>query len=377
MKILHTGDWHIGITRWGIDRSEEVFNSLEFIIKIIEEEDIDVILIAGDIFDHRMPKGEDLHRTTEILRRMSKDRRIVIAITGNHDWNDLASGINTFSSLANVHFATNIGIQSYKTRKGESFLVGTFPYIAERNFLYLGREERKEDLGENLKDIINEINERFLPDTVNIFLAHTFIEGAVLGSAMKLSFASHFAFPPSWLPNRAHYIALGHAHKSQRIEGSPAPAYYCGSVIKVDFSEVHDKKKIYIVDATSGGNATIESREIPVKELMEIEFKFSQLETKASLVRDFEGFIKVKVILDIPEMNPISKIKQSIPNCVEVEILQNYETQKATKKIDLTQDPSELFSQYLLLKEGKVEEEVIKVFKDLYMEAVLNADTGH
>jgi len=377
MRILHTGDWHIGITRWGIDRTEEVFNSLEFIIKIIEEEDIDVVLISGDIFDHRMPKGEDLHRATKILQRMSEDDRLVIAITGNHDWNDLASGINTFSSLANVHFATNMGVQPYKTRKGELLVVGTFPYIAERNFLYLGREERKENLGENLRDIIDEINMRFLPNAVNIFLAHTFIEGAILGSAMKLSFTSHFAFPPSWLPNRAHYIALGHAHKAQRVKDSPSPAYYCGSVIKVDFSEVNDKKIVYIVDATSDRNATVESREIPVKELMELEFKFSQLETKASLVRDFEGFIKAKVILDTPDLNHINKIKQAIPNCVEIEILQSYESQKASKKVDITQDPSELFSQYLTLKEGKVDEEVIKVFKDLYMEATLNADTEH
>ncbi|MGC9064019.1 MAG: metallophosphoesterase family protein, partial [bacterium] len=237
MRILHTGDWHIGITRWGIDRTEEVFNSLEFIIEIIEKEDVDVILIAGDIFDHRMPRGDALNRVTRILQRMGEDGRLVMAITGNHDWNDLASGINTFSSLANVYLFTKIGVESYTTRRGERLVIGTLPYLAEREFLFLGKDERKENLGQHLQDVFNDINKRFLPDTVNIFLAHTFIEGAVLGSAMRLSFTSHFALPPSWLPNRADYIALGHAHKLQRIEGSPAPTYYCGSIIRIDFSE--------------------------------------------------------------------------------------------------------------------------------------------
>jgi len=377
MRILHTGDWHIGVTRWGIDRTEEIFSSLEFIIKIIEEEKIDVVLVAGDIFDHRMPKGEDLNRTTKILQRMSEDGRLVIAITGNHDWSDLASGINTFSSLVNVHLFTEIGMQVYTTRKGETLRIGTFPYLAERNFLYLGREERKEDLGRSLQDIFNDINSRFLPDTVNIFLAHTFIEGAILGSAMKLSFASHFALPPSWLPNRAHYIALGHAHKAQKMDGSPAPAYYCGSIIRVDFSEANDKKGVYIIDATPDRSANIEMIEIPVKELMELEFKSSQLESKSILVKDFDGFIKAKVILDTPEINPISRIKQAMPNCVEVEVLEDYTSKGTDKRVDLSKDPSELFSQYLSLKEERVDEDVIRLFRELYMEASINADIEH
>lgn len=375
MRILHTGDWHIGINRWGIDRSEEIFKSIDFIVKTVEEEDIDVILIAGDLFEHRMPKGEDLQKTTKVLQRLGESGRKVIVITGNHDWEDLEASLNMFSSLANVYFLTNIGVKSFETRKGETLRLGVLPYFWERDFLFIsGETTRREKLGERLKDYLNEINRRFLPDTVNILVAHTFVEGAVLGSAVKLSFSSNFALPPSWLPDRAHYIALGHAHKPQKIQNSPVPAYYCGSIIRIDFSEKDDKKGFNIIDVRPNIIAKVEHREIPCKELMELEIRYSQLESKAVMVRDFEGYIKVRLIMDVIDKNPISKVKQLIPNCTEVETVYAFKSDKDTLKIDFNSEPSKLFRQYLTLREGNVDDEIIRLFEELYKEASLNED---
>lgn len=139
MRILHTGDWHIGINRWGIDRSEEVFRSIDFIVKTVEEEDIDVILIAGDLFDHRTPKGENLQRATRILQKLGESERKVIVVTGNHDWNDLEASLNMFSSLSNVYFLTQIGVMSFETKKGETLRLGVLPYFWERDFMFMGR----------------------------------------------------------------------------------------------------------------------------------------------------------------------------------------------------------------------------------------------
>lgn len=378
MRILHTGDWHIGITRWGIDRSEEVFKSIEFIVDVVKREDIDVILIAGDLFDHRMPKGENLHRTAEILQKLGEEGRKVIVITGNHDWKELAISLGIFSSLANVHFLTGIGVKSFRTRRGEVLRVGSLPYLWERDFLHIGDDvTRREKLGEHLHRRLEEINQGFLPDSINVLLGHIFVEGALLGSAVKLSFSSNFAIPPSWFPNRAHYIALGHAHKPQNIEGSPAPAYYCGSIIRIDFSEVDDKKYINIIDVKPDRIANVEKVEIPCKELMELEFKISQLDSTAVMVKDFEGYIKARIFMDVLEKNPVSRVKQLIPNCVEVETIYQPEIKKDKHQIDLTLEPSKLFSHYLSLKDGKVDDEVIKVFEELYREATLNEDSEY
>lgn len=371
MKILHTGDWHIGINRWGIDRTEEVFKSIDFIVKTVEEEDIDVVLIAGDLFDHRMPKGEDLQRTTKILQRLGESGRKVIVITGNHDWDDLEASLNMFSYSSNVHFLTSMGVITFETRKGEKLRLGSLPYFWERDYLFIGGEtSRREGLGERLKESLDKINRGFLPDTVNILVAHTFIEGAILGSAVRLSFSSNFALPPSWLPDRVHYIALGHAHKAQKIQNSPVPAYYCGSIIRIDFSEKDDKKSFNIIDVRPDRIANVEQREIPCKELMELEFKYSQLESRAIMVRDFDGYIKVRLIMDAIDKNPITKVKQLIPNCVEVEVVYSSQSDKDTRKVDFNSEPSKLFHQYLALREGNVDDEIIELFEKLYKEAL-------
>lgn len=80
--------------------------------------------------------------------------------------------------------------------------------------------------------------------------------------------------------------------------------------------------------------------------------------------------------MDILENNPISKVKQAIPNCVEVETIYQQSFKRDKSKVDLSLEPSKLFSQYLLLKEGNVDEGVIKIFEELYREAVLNEDSG-
>ncbi len=378
MRILHTGDWHIGITRWGIDRSEEVFNSIEFIVDVVKREDIDVVLIAGDLFDHRMPKGENLHRAAEILQRLGEDERKVIIITGNHDWKELAVSLGIFSSLANVYFLTGIGVKSFRTRKGEILRVGSLPYFWERDFLHIGDDvTRREKLGEHLHRRLEEINRGFLPDSINVLLGHIFVEGALLGSAVKLSFSSSFAIPPSWLPNRAHYIALGHAHKPQSIVSSPAPTYYCGSIIRIDFSELDDKKYINIIDVKSDRFVNVERIEVPCKELMELEFKISQLDSIKVMVQDFDGYIKARILMDILEKNPVSRVRQLIPNCVEVETIYQPGVKKDRHQIDLSLEPSKLFSHYLSLRDGNVDNEVIKVFEELYREATLNEDSEH
>ncbi len=378
MRILHTGDWHIGITRWGIDRSEEVFKSIEFIIDVVEKEDIDVVLIAGDLFDHRMPKGENLYRTAEILQKLGGDNRKVIVVTGNHDWRELATSLGVFSALSNVYFLTGVGVKSFTTRKGESLRLGSLPYFWERDFLHVGDDlTRREKLGESLHRRLEEINQRFLPNSVNILLGHIFVEGALLGSEMKLSFSSNFAIPPSWFPNRAHYVALGHAHKPQSVAGSPVPTYYCGSIVRIDFSEANDKKSINIIDAKPGGIACVSQIEIPCKELMELEFKFSQLEPTALMVKDFEGYIKARIFMDVLEKNPVSRVKQLIPNCVEVETIFQTESKRDTHHVDFSLEPSKLFYHYLSLREGNVDGEVIKIFEELYREATLNEDSQH
>ncbi|MBP8638540.1 MAG: exonuclease SbcCD subunit D [Dictyoglomi bacterium] len=378
MRILHTGDWHIGINRWGIDRSEEVFRSIDFIVKTVEEEDIDVILIAGDLFDHRTPKGENLQRATRILQKLGESERKVIVVTGNHDWNDLEASLNMFSPLSNVYFLTQIGVMSFETKKGETLRLGVLPYFWERDFMFMGGETvRRENLGERLRGGLDKINRGFLPDTVNILLAHTFIEGAVLGSAMRLSFSSNFALPPSWLPDRAHYVALGHAHKPQKIQNSPVPAYYSGSIIRIDFSELDDKKSFNIIDVKPDRPAVIEQREIPCRELMELEIKLSQLESKAILVKDFDGYIKVKLVVDVTDKNPISRVKQLIPNCIEVETVYPAQSTGSVSSVDLTSEPSKLFHQYLILKDGRVDDEVIKLFEELYREVSSDENPEH
>ena len=137
------------------------------------------------------------------------------------------------------------------------------------------------------------------PQTINLFLAHLFVDNSITcGSERDIHIAKPYAVSAQRFPSTAHYIALGHLHRPQEIT-APAPTYYAGSPLQLDFGEEGQEKRIVIIDAHPGKPANISS--IPLasgRTLRSIAGSLEELESAAGAAGD--DLLRVTIRLDKP-----------------------------------------------------------------------------
>jgi exonuclease SbcD len=169
--------------------------------------------------------------------------------------------------------------------------------------------------------MIRMLAERFRPDAVNLLAAHTHLDGAVIaGSERTVHLGENWAATPQAIPPAAHYVALGHIHRPQRIEAAPAPTHYAGSPLQLDFGEEGERKSFVVAEARPGRPAAVEL--IPYEgglELRSVRATFDELEQQVETLRT-AGWLRVKVPLASPDPNLNSKVRRLLPNAVSVDV---------------------------------------------------------
>src|SRR5262249_7588119 len=153
--------------------------------------------------------------------------------------------------------------------------------------LATGETEARQRYADSLKAVVEHLASRFRPDAVNILVAHTHVEGAVLsGSERQVHVGEQWAAAAQALPARAHYVALRHIHKPQQVRSAPAPTYYAGSPLQLDFGEAGEEKSFVVVNARPRQPARVE--QVPYrggKPLTLVRATFAELERDAPRLR--------------------------------------------------------------------------------------------
>ena len=290
-RLLHTADWHLGRRLEGRSRHAEQVAVLDEICEIAEREQVDAVLIAGDVYDSYNPpaEAESLYYST-IVRLVDGGRRPVIVIAGNHDSPDRlrasdpygrALGVVTLGYPDDVAEAfdcgegkmacTGIGPSSLRLRlaSGESINVIPLPYPSEAR---LGRllSERldDEDAGRDYEQGVRRLMERaaaecFVEGGTNIVMSHLFLSGGQESESERpIQVGGAHSVWPTTFPEGTSYVALGHLHRPQQFERPDGTVVrYAGSPLCYSFSEAGQEKGITIVDV-AGGSAEV--RTIPL-----------------------------------------------------------------------------------------------------------------
>ncbi|MGB9809167.1 MAG: metallophosphoesterase family protein, partial [Caldanaerobacter sp.] len=241
MRILHTSDWHLGKTLENFSRFEEQEKFLDDFVRMAEEYDVDMVIIAGDIYDSSNPpaKAEMLFYNT--LKRLANGERVIIAIAGNHDNPDRLSAASPLAYEQGVILLGSIKIVvptgdfgSFKVLnsgegffeveiKGERAVVIALPYPSEKrlNEIFsesIEEEERQKSYSERVGELFKELSKNYREDTINIAVSHIYVAGGEeAGSERPIQLGGSFTMELKHLPEKAQYIALGHLHKPQRI----------------------------------------------------------------------------------------------------------------------------------------------------------------
>jgi exonuclease SbcD len=331
MRIVHTADWHAGRVWKNQHRLPELEAVLEHLGDFIERERIDLVLVAGDLFEHQMPSPEAERVVSRFFLRLGRAGVPSVVIAGNHDHPLRLENWGLFAELVGVRARSlprppeQGGLIEVATRAGEIARVAAVPWASPGRLveaLTLARDETqaRQQYADLMRQIFERLASGFRPDTVNLVVAHAHLDGArVGGSERVVTLGEEWASLPQALPPTAQYVALGHIHRPQRMASAVAHSEYAGSALQLDFGEVGDEKSFVVVEVAPGRPPRVER--VPYeggKMLGDWAGTLPELEQAAPALARF-GYLRVKVTLaeDLPDLN--RQVRQIVPNAVVVD----------------------------------------------------------
>lgn len=381
MKIVHTSDWHVG-RRWkGIGREAEMEAVLDHLAGYIERHAIDLVLHTGDVFDSRNPPAEAEQLVNRFFVRVGRAGARMVVIAGNHDDPLRLDARSQLTELASVEIlgrpraAARGGARLVETRRGEKAIVSALPFASTGAWvsaLELAGDEAaaRSRYARMFQLAIQDLCTGHRTDTVNVLMAHTHLDGALLGdSERRVHIGEEWAAAAQTLPATASYIALGHIHRPQKIAGA-LPAYYAGSPLQMDFGEAGQEKTFVVVTAAPGKPAAVEH--VPYEgglPLADLRATLAELEADAATHRG-RGWLRVTVPLARPDPDVSRKVRALLPNALVVHAELPDADAPARVRLDAGASPVARYGAFHAREHGReADAAALEAFGELYAEA--------
>ena len=337
MKILHTADWHIGQRLHERSRLDEHEKFLDWLLNTIQEHQVELLLVSGDIFDTALPSSDSTNLYYRFLYRLFDETDTYTVITaGNHDSPRHLEAPREFLEMGRIYV---VGTAEEPTkcvvripRENPQVAVAAVPFLSESDLRHLSYEtevDRNERYRERFKTFYADCVAAMPAELPKILMGHLFVQGGKIGdSERNVQIGGATATHASDFPKSVNYVALGHLHRPQTIKGTDYPIRYSGSPIPLRFNEANYRKAVYLLELSEDGVLTRDEKiDIPIfKELCTIEGDEASV-TSDAMTGDWNGkYIQVKLKLNVPEVGIGDKIRQAFSDrggevlSVEVEL---------------------------------------------------------
>ena len=363
MRILHTSDWHVGKVLKGRDRHDEHVAVLGSIVRTARDEDADVVLVAGDLFETSAPNPPAQGLVMRTLMALREDGRLVVAIAGNHDNQGLIDAVYRpvlgelgLHVLGTPKRPDAGGRLTLRTRGGEDLRVAALPFLSHRyavraaEVLLHETAEHTLDYARRVGQLVALLTSDFTPDTVNVVMTHvTLLGGRRGGGEREAASTLDYELPASMFPATAHYAALGHLHRQQEI-GAACPAFYSGSPLAIDFGEEANEAVALVVTAEPGIRADV--RPVPVTGGRALRTLRGTLD-EVIAAGEQAGDAYLRVVLAEPGRAGLGDlVRDKLPNVLEVQLDEQYRPQAGAaaagpRASRASRTPLELFGDYL------------------------------
>ncbi|WP_068472435.1 metallophosphoesterase family protein [Saccharicrinis aurantiacus] len=401
MKILHTADWHIGKKLENFSRLAEQKDVLSEICAIADEEDVNAIIIAGDLFDNFNPASEATELFFKTLKNLSNNgNRPVIAISGNHDSPERIESPDSLARECGIvfmgfphskpnTFSLDSGLSLIKTEPGflefkipncnEPLRVIATPYANEHRIkTYLNQESKEQELRDFLSEHWNSLyNAHCDSKGVNILATHLFV--IPQGSEVKeeaedekpiVHVGGAQAIYTKNFPPEIQYVALGHLHRNQNIGTDKQAIVYSGSPLSYSFAEANQQKYVSIINVKAGEQAKVSH--IPLKKGKRL------LRLKAENITDavdqlsanqdslIELTIKSDTYLTAADRKLLNESHQNIITLIPMVNITSSDNDLEQKTINPTLERAQLFKDYFEHVHGnKPNDEIIDLFNEV------------
>ncbi|UNK20045.1 exonuclease SbcCD subunit D C-terminal domain-containing protein [Paenibacillus sp. N3/727] len=266
MRILHTGDWHLGRTLEGRSRLAEQEAFLDELVRMADDQHADLILMAGDVYDSVNPPAAAEQLFYDAAARLTDGGRPLVVIAGNHDQPERVSSVTPLVAKRGI---TLVGLPSAETvtvtasRTGEIAKIAALPYPSEARLNELLTADGNEDelrraYSERVGKLMQMMARDFSPKTVNLAMSHIYVLGGLESESERpIQVGGAYTVDPSALAVGACYTALGHLHRPQAVKGEGI-IRYSGSPLAYSFSEAGQAKSVTMVDVSPGSTPVVE-----------------------------------------------------------------------------------------------------------------------
>ena len=377
MKFIHTSDWHIGKNLEGHSRLEEQEKFCDDFVKIVEENNIDMVIIAGDVYDtSNPPAGAETLFYKTICRLADDGNRCVLVIAGNHDNPERLSAVSPLAKeqgiiilgypLSSTTESKYKGFEITEAGKGylklkiggEKATIITLPYPSEKRLNDAIRNvdeenELQKNYSNKVGDIFRKLEENFEEDSINIAVSHLFVSGGdPSDSERQIQLGGSLVVDKHDLPQKAQYTALGHLHKPQKAS-ERLNVYYSGSPLQYSVKERIYAKGANIVEIHANETPVVEQVYFNNYKPIEV-FKCDGIEEALKVCeenkdRDIWSYFEIKTDEVISQEN-IKKMKEYLKDIIEIKpiITSHYEEEN----IDLKEKSmAQLFNDFYKFKE--------------------------
>lgn len=321
MRLLHTSDWHFGKRFEETDLIPQQALFCDWIVDLVRQEDIEVVLLAGDIFDRALPKSDAIDLIDDVFNRLSDTGATIVAISGNHDSAAALNLGSRFMTGAGLHIRTerqtltDIGapVTIAGKNKTDSVEILPLPYIDPQRVILPDGASHQHDVA---LDLVLQHHKSSLTDiSKTIAMSHSFVTGGLESDSERPLSVGGSGMVPASLFADFGYVALGHLHRPQTV-GSDR-IVYSGSPMAYSFSEEH-QKSVRIINVEK----TISSSVFEVGVGRAVVTLTDTLENLLKLPKYNEhtnSFLRARVTDTSLQLGVAEKLRQRFPHVVAVE----------------------------------------------------------
>ena len=387
MKIIHTGDWHIGkiVNEFSMIEDQKFY--LDRLIELLEEERPDAFIIAGDIYDRSVPPAEAVELLDNVLSKIILELNIpVLAISGNHDSPERLSFGSKLLKDKGLYiegtFKKEIRKVTIKDEFGNvNFYLLPFVDPAKVRLIYKNDEIRTYD--DAMKFLVNELEKDINKDERNVLITHGYVTFNMEDKENKGDLELSDSERPLSIGGADlidgrnfdlfNYVALGHLHRPQKVGGNRIR--YSGSLLKYSVSECEQNKSIPIITLDENGEIEVELRNLQVlRDMRVVEGPLEKLiDRDTHKGENLNDYIFANLTDEGEVIDAISKLRAVFPNVMGLKMVnsreKNVDSKTSAGNNFRDKSESELFTDFYLSIKGKeMDQERIEVLNKVLEE---------
>ncbi len=327
MRILHTSDWHVGRTFHGVDLLADQARVLGAIAALVAAHHVDVVVLAGDVYDRAVPSGEAVGVCMRALESIRAAGAVIVATSGNHDSAARLGAAASFAAAGGLHLRTRVAELDAPVlladEHGEVAFYGV-PFLEPDT----ARHALQQPGARTHAAVLGAAMDRVRADRAarsgtrgaglrSVVLAHAFVVGAEAAGSERSISVGGVETVPATVFDGVDYVALGHLHSPQTLTER---VRYSGSPLPYSFGERNHRKAVWLVDLDATGLAKVRELALPVvRGLSEIEGTLPQLLENPEFADAEANYVSAVLTDEVRPLDAMRRLRERFPGAVHLD----------------------------------------------------------